>query len=321
MLKPGGAFEVSHSRSYMIPSLFLFSSSYIQIIEEDLFFPGKPTDSSEISSGGLTISKEEYEILSVGNSTTHNDSSANRSISMLDTASPTNDNGKIDRFSTIPAIIQTPFMKPLLSDHCSPETSALASKSTNPSASDDITTHDEDTSLSSRAIVSLDGSQASMPRSQFVSRSDLSTKIPSSSYSTTSPRRSVISLIHLPGHNTSTSEHTRSAPKLRTSNVTKDSNPQGPLSRTKTSSSHETQSQASAEGHLAHNGKLTTERESYLLRQYKAPLNPRDHTILETIYAEMLASRFINTNPLSIIQNYLEYHFFGEYPLGDGWPS
>lgn len=301
----------------MIPSLFLSSSSYIQLIEDDLFFPGKPTDSSEISSGGLTTLQEEYEILSVGSSTTYNDSSANRSISMLDTASPINNNGNnLDGFSTAPAIIQTPFMKPLLSDHCSPETSALASKSASPSASGDITTHDEDTSLSSRAIVSLDGPQASMPRSQFVPRSDLSTKTPFSSHSTTTPRRSVISLIHLPGHSTPISEHTRSAPKSRTSNVTKDSNPQGLLSRTRTSSSHETRSQASAEGHLAQNGKLITERESYLLRQYKAPLNPRDHTILETIYAKMLASRFINTNPLSIIQNYLEYHFFGEYPLG-----
>lgn len=37
--------------------------------------------------------------------------------------------------------------------------------------------------------------------------------------------------------------------------------------------------------------------------------DPRDHTILEAIYNAMHESKFINLNPLSIIQNYLVLHF------------
>ncbi|TFK74840.1 hypothetical protein BDN72DRAFT_634881 [Pluteus cervinus] len=41
----------------------------------------------------------------------------------------------------------------------------------------------------------------------------------------------------------------------------------------------------------------------------KKPTNPRDHSLLETIYLEMLASRFINHAPLSILANSLGLHF------------
>lgn len=48
----------------------------------------------------------------------------------------------------------------------------------------------------------------------------------------------------------------------------------------------------------------------FLLRTLsKAPMNPRDHSLLEIIYNEMLASRFINISPLSLLTTYLEYHF------------
>ncbi|KAF8627448.1 hypothetical protein AX17_006262 [Amanita inopinata Kibby_2008] len=40
----------------------------------------------------------------------------------------------------------------------------------------------------------------------------------------------------------------------------------------------------------------------------KPPVNPRDHTMLEMIYTEMLASRFINTSPLSLLANLLSLH-------------
>ena len=43
----------------------------------------------------------------------------------------------------------------------------------------------------------------------------------------------------------------------------------------------------------------------------KAPLNPRDHTVLETIYAEMHAKRFINLAPLAVITNGLSLWFKG----------
>lgn len=41
----------------------------------------------------------------------------------------------------------------------------------------------------------------------------------------------------------------------------------------------------------------------------KPPNNPRDHTILETIYTEMLSSRFINTSPLSLLGSSLSLYF------------
>lgn len=40
-----------------------------------------------------------------------------------------------------------------------------------------------------------------------------------------------------------------------------------------------------------------------------APLNPRDHSLLEYIYAEMHASRFINLSPLSLLANSLPLYF------------
>jgi hypothetical protein len=42
-----------------------------------------------------------------------------------------------------------------------------------------------------------------------------------------------------------------------------------------------------------------------------APRNPRDHSILETIWRGMLESRFVNSAPLSLLPTYLDYHFQG----------
>ncbi|KAF9267364.1 hypothetical protein L218DRAFT_995627 [Marasmius fiardii PR-910] len=48
----------------------------------------------------------------------------------------------------------------------------------------------------------------------------------------------------------------------------------------------------------------------FVLRQLpKPPVNPRDHSLLETIYNEMHSSRFINLSPLSILPNTLSLHF------------
>ncbi|KAJ7784467.1 hypothetical protein B0H16DRAFT_298953 [Mycena metata] len=48
----------------------------------------------------------------------------------------------------------------------------------------------------------------------------------------------------------------------------------------------------------------------FLLRTLpKAPANPRDHSILEGIYTEMNATRFINLSPLSLLANLVGLHF------------
>ncbi|ESK90438.1 hypothetical protein Moror_13607 [Moniliophthora roreri MCA 2997] len=48
----------------------------------------------------------------------------------------------------------------------------------------------------------------------------------------------------------------------------------------------------------------------FLLRSLpKPPVNPRDHSLLELIYNETAASRFINLTPLSLLPNLLNVHF------------
>jgi hypothetical protein len=54
----------------------------------------------------------------------------------------------------------------------------------------------------------------------------------------------------------------------------------------------------------------------FLLRTpEKGPANPRDHSLLEYIYYETLSSRFINATPLSLLTTYLEYHFKGDVTI------
>lgn len=47
-----------------------------------------------------------------------------------------------------------------------------------------------------------------------------------------------------------------------------------------------------------------------------SPTNPRDHTILEAVWNGMLESRFVNLSPLSILTTFLEFHFKGVFFLG-----
>lgn len=50
----------------------------------------------------------------------------------------------------------------------------------------------------------------------------------------------------------------------------------------------------------------------FLLRSLtRSPVNPRDHSILAAVWQGMLESRFINMTPLSLLENYLGYHFKG----------
>ncbi len=46
------------------------------------------------------------------------------------------------------------------------------------------------------------------------------------------------------------------------------------------------------------------------------PVNPRDHSVLEFVYNEMHASRFINLEPLSLLGNSLTLHFKGTMIIG-----
>ncbi|KAG6849932.1 hypothetical protein H0H93_003461 [Arthromyces matolae] len=41
----------------------------------------------------------------------------------------------------------------------------------------------------------------------------------------------------------------------------------------------------------------------------KAPPNPRDHSLLEGIYTQLLGSRFINISPLALLANYVGFYF------------
>ncbi len=41
----------------------------------------------------------------------------------------------------------------------------------------------------------------------------------------------------------------------------------------------------------------------------RAPINPRDHSLLEFIYNEMHAARFINLEPLALLKNSFPLHF------------
>jgi hypothetical protein len=51
----------------------------------------------------------------------------------------------------------------------------------------------------------------------------------------------------------------------------------------------------------------------FLLRTVpKPPANPRDHSLLETIYTQMLGARFINSSPLALLANSLGQYFKGK---------
>lgn len=149
------------------------------------------------------------------------------------------------------------------------------------------------------------------PHSRSTARPTLSVKTPSSPQGNSTFASSAVSLLNSLGHHIPSPGEEFAPPRRRSSGMVvpaNDTHPHGLRSRT---SSHGVQSQASVESTSVPN-KRATKQEPYLLRTYKAPRNPRDHAILEVIYSEMLSSRFINISPLSIIQNYLEYHFVGE---------
>ncbi|KAF9013209.1 hypothetical protein BDQ17DRAFT_584508 [Cyathus striatus] len=56
-------------------------------------------------------------------------------------------------------------------------------------------------------------------------------------------------------------------------------------------------------------GPRSSSKNSLHMTPEKTPPNPRDHTVIETVYKEMLASRFINSSPISVLGTYLEFYF------------
>lgn len=55
----------------------------------------------------------------------------------------------------------------------------------------------------------------------------------------------------------------------------------------------------------------TTRPSPLLLKKLSETPNPRSHTLLETIWNGMLTSRWINSAPLKVLKNYMEWHFKG----------
>ena len=45
----------------------------------------------------------------------------------------------------------------------------------------------------------------------------------------------------------------------------------------------------------------------------RPPMNPHDHSLLETIYNEMHSARFINLEPVALLANMLPLHFRGPF--------
>lgn len=142
-------------------------------------------------------------------------------------------------------------------------------------------------------------------------------KTPSSAQVNSRFSNSAVSLLNAFGHHASTSGSDLAAAihKRRLSGLTSPTNDEHLHAiRSQGDSSLIVQPEFSVGETPVYTGKQSTRPKSYLLRQYMAPMNPRDHTILDTIYSEMLSSRFINAAPLSLLQNYLEYHFTGLLP-------
>lgn len=156
------------------------------------------------------------------------------------------------------------------------------------------------------------------PHSRSAARPTLYVKTSSGSQSSITFASSVASLLgsigqHPPSPTEDAVPGTRR--RRRSSGILGATNDIFPLGLRSRADSSGLQSQASVESLPTQNNKHP-KSEPYFLRQYTAPMNPRDHTILEAIYTEMLSSRFINISPLSILQNYLEYHFSGEFSIG-----
>ncbi|KXN82864.1 hypothetical protein AN958_02138 [Leucoagaricus sp. SymC.cos] len=294
VLKPGGAFE---------------------LIEEDLFFPGKPKDSHDLPSN-IPMALEEPEF-SYGFEPIKSDEASHSQpispISPADIKTPLSTSGRsLNGNLTTSASDQTPvYPTPLASD---------ASASSQEAGKHAIFTnggpkYDKDSLLPLQPDTPCASSSQPVkvpivtPHSRSAAKPSLYVKTNTQGHTFAG---SAVSLIHAIGHHTTRpNEYTGSAPRRRSAAivVNKDLNSSDNGAHSRRDSSHGTQSQISSDSIPAASARRPAKSEPYLLKQYKASRNPRDHTLLEAIYTEMLASRFINATPLSIIQNYLDYHF------------
>ncbi|KAF9450567.1 hypothetical protein P691DRAFT_758075 [Macrolepiota fuliginosa MF-IS2] len=281
-----------------------------RLIEEDLFFPGKPNDANELSMD--TIAALETDLgLSSQSSTISNDSSTMQSVPSsvsVDIYDPTATYGGPNDSPATPTTNRTSLLP------SSSESSAPALEPTKHVAFTNGGHSHNRTGQPPSPQAASNPEQPTyvpfiLPHSRSSARPTLSVKTPSSPQANATFASSAVSLLNAFGHHTpsSTEEYAGGAPRRRSSGMVaspNDAHPHGLRSRT---SSQGLKSQHSVESIPA--SKRATKQEPYLLRTYKAPRNPRDHTMLEAIYSEMLSSKFINITPLSILQNYLEYHF------------
>lgn len=49
--------------------------------------------------------------------------------------------------------------------------------------------------------------------------------------------------------------------------------------------------------------------------QIREPIDPRDHSLLELVYSEMHAARFINLQPLAVMKSVVSMYFDGALVL------
>ncbi|KAJ4482031.1 hypothetical protein J3R30DRAFT_3285938, partial [Lentinula aciculospora] len=118
--------------------------------------------------------------------------------------------------------------------------------------------------------------------------------------STLPPKRPLSSGTH--GYGTNSSIHLPSMSFSQSMHSVSSSSPHSPTLVPDVNSESGT---ISPENKLAHNP-----ASPFLLRTLpKPPVNPRDHSVLEMIYNEMNAARFVNLSPLSLLPNLLGLYF------------
>ena len=67
----------------------------------------------------------------------------------------------------------------------------------------------------------------------------------------------------------------------------------------------------SATGWLDSEPRSTTRPSPLLLKKLEETPNPRNHSLLETIWNGMLTSRWVNSSPLKVLRTYMDGHFIG----------
>ncbi|KAF7422414.1 hypothetical protein PC9H_010570 [Pleurotus ostreatus] len=256
-----------------------------EMMEEDLFFPGKPNENmspdgenDELgprSRANTILSWQASDVAENGDEDGLQDDDASSQYTGSGSASVSHDDTSLDALST-------------------PRTSTVALPAHHgvDTLPDQLVATDDVPPLPVAASKLVTQGRKSLPQLQV--RTDNVVPTGAIQYFPTRPR----------------SQHfTDSAISLRNTNSTA-SLIQSPV-RTKPSSQHPRSPPISP---ISHSSARSPDRDSlyhpFLLRTLpKPPANPRDHSLLELIYNEMHAARFINLSPLSLLANYLSLHF------------